>query len=114
MQLWKKALITEQEKFEAQQARDSGNSSVGQAQGMKSAAGQAGQDLPAVHRRNPSQHTQKHEVGTLGTSPQKVPNMLKFVKTVAVSGKNSGQVHTNVERDVAAAAEAASKLLLAG
>ena len=53
-QLWKKALITEQEKFEAHQTEDRGSSSAGQ--GRETVTGQAGQDSPAVggtHRDAP-------------------------------------------------------------
>ena len=79
-QLWKKALVTEQEKFEAQ-TEDRDNSSAGQ--GRKIVTGQGGQHSTAVGRRNSSQCAQKNEVGTLGTLPQKAPIMQKFVKTVA-------------------------------
>ena len=84
-QLWKKALVTEQEQFEAQQTEDVGSSSAGQ--GRETVAGQAGQDSPAVGRRNPSRCAQKNQVGTLGTSTGKVPNMQETVKTVTGSGQ---------------------------
>ena len=76
---------TEQEKFEAQQTEDRGSSSAGQ--GRETVTGQAGKDSPAVGRRNPSRYAQKNEVGTLGTSTEKAPNMQKPVKPVAGSGQ---------------------------
>ena len=50
--LWKKALVTEQEQFEVQQAEVGGSSSAGH--GRKTVAGQAGQESPTVGRGKPS------------------------------------------------------------
>ena len=46
---------------------------------METVTRQAGQDSPAVGRRNPSRCAQKNEVGTLGTSTEKVPSIQKTV-----------------------------------
>ena len=103
MQLWKKALVTEQEKFEAQQTNDRGSSSAGQ--GRETVTGQAGQYLPAVGRRNPSRCAQKNEVGTLGTSTDKVPNIQKTVNRVrSWKWPKTGRFHTTVGRYEAATA----------
>ena len=88
-QLWKKALVTKQEKFEAQQAEDGGSSNA--APGRKIVTGQAGQDFPGARRGNPSHSSQKHKCGTLGKHTNKASNMQGTVETVLGSGQKHCQ-----------------------
>ena len=82
-------MVTEQEKFEAQQAEDGGSSSA--AAGRKTVTGQAGQDFPGARRGNPSRGAEENKCGTLGKHNGKASNMQETVKTVLESSQKHCQ-----------------------